>query len=370
MYISKFLLSYLSIKLSREGKPLKKILFIVFGGPNKPSTHYRVLQYLNKLNNNESDFVPKILATPQKPALRNYPRLLRGLIHVLQLIKFYMLICFYCIRWADKIFIQKTILPKFIVKLFIGCRTPFLYDFDDAIYVPFTKTKRIRKTKRKREALSYMIKYAETVIAGNRILQEYAMQFRGDCEVIPTVIDLDLYTTTKDTQSFNFIIGWIGTSQNLVFLERLASPLRALRSEFPQLKLLVICDKPFHLDDFTINKVWGRNTEVHDMLMMDIGIMPLVDDEWSRGKCSFKAIQYMGLGIPTVISPVGMNTEVLQDGISGYLADTEAEWVEKLRNLIVDQSLRKDFSTKGRESVIKHYSLQAWLEKWQQNILS
>lgn len=345
---------------------MKKILFVVFGGAHKPSTYYRVLQYLNKLNHAEAGFMHKIVSKPQKPAVRKYPHITRGLIYGVQLLKFYALIFYYCALWADKIFIQKTILPKFVVNVFMICKKPFLYDFDDAIYAQFTKSKRTDKEKHKLEALSFILKNAETVIAGNCVLQEYALQFRAYCEIIPTVIDLDRYAVQKNPSTFNFIIGWIGTSQNLIFLERLIAPLRTLRREFPQLKLLVICDKPFEMDDFIINKAWGRDMEIADMRLMDIGIMPLVDDEWTRGKCSFKAIQYMGLGIPTVISPVGMNAAIIKDGVNGYLAEDENEWVEKIRSLLINQDQRLEFCAKSRALVEKDYSLQNWLKRWQQ----
>ncbi|CUH94505.1 hypothetical protein P22_0571 [Propionispora sp. 2/2-37] len=341
---------------------MKKVLFIVFGGVNKPSTYYRVVQFLNKIHESKQDFVYEMLTTPQKPAVRHYPKILRGLVHALNLVKFYYLICYYVIRYADSVFIQKTILPQFIIRLIKFRNIPFLFDFDDAIYASFSEIKKKRKSKI--QALAFMLKHANTVLAGNRVLGEYATQFRPDCEITPTVIDLDNYCALKNTQYFNYTIGWIGTSQNLVFLEMLVKPLRVLRQEFPQLKLLVICDKPFVLDDFTVNKQWRRETYIEDMLSMDIGVMPLVEDKWTRGKCSFKAIQYMALGIPVVVSPVGMNTEVVQDGISGYLASTDEEWVLRLRNLIIDRKLRQAFAIAGRKKVEDNYSLQAWIHKW------
>jgi len=349
---------------------VKKVLFIVSGGVNKPSSRYRVFQFIDNIPENRLDLQCKIISTPQKSATRHYPRFLRGVIHALELVNFYILILYYCIRWVDEAFIQKTILPKIVMELLVNRKIKFTYDFDDAIYVPFSNQKNSRKRKSKIEALAFLLKNAETVIAGNRVLQEYALQFRRDCRVIPTVIDLQKYCVQKENHSFKFIIGWTGTSQNLVFLDQIARPLRVLRQEFPQLKLLVICDKPYELDDMVINKLWSKETEIDDMLLMDIGVMPLSNDEWTRGKCSFKAIQYMALGIPAVISPVGMNTEVITDGINGYLADTEDEWITKLRNIIVDQSIRQTFAIKAREEVESKYSLQVWLSQWHQILLA
>jgi glycosyltransferase involved in cell wall biosynthesis len=349
---------------------VKKVLFVIFGGANKPSCRYRVFQFLDHIHESPARFQYKTISTPQKSATRHYPRFLRGVMHAIELVKFYLLILYYCIRWADKAFIQKTVLPKIVMELVIKSKTPFIYDFDDAIYVPFSTTKSSKKSRIKNNALAFLLKNAETVIAGNQVLQEYALRFRSECEVIPTVIDLQKYSVQKDYHSFNYSIGWIGTSQNLVFLNQIAQPLRVLRQEFPQLKLLVICDKPYELDDIVINKPWGKETEISDMLLMDIGIMPLSDDEWTRGKCSFKAIQYMALGIPAIASPVGMNMEVIKNGVNGYLADTEEEWIIKLRNTICNQSLRQTFSLLGREQVETKYSLQAWLDRWFQIVLA
>lgn len=345
---------------------MKKVLFIVFGGANKPSSRYRVFQFLEHIHESGAEFLYKIIVTPQKADSRRYPRLLRGIVHAFALVKFYFLIAYYCIQWADKAFIQKTILPKLIMKVFLYSNIPFIYDFDDAIYVSFSTKQHSRKRKNKLEALAFILTNAETVIAGNTVLQDYVLQFRNRCEVIPTVIDLQKYNVKQDTLSFEYIIGWIGTSQNLVFLDQIVQPLRVLKQEFPRLKLLVICDKPYKLDDIVINKSWSKETEINDMLLIDIGIMPLSDDEWTRGKCSFKAIQYMALGIPAVVSPVGMNTQVITDGVNGYLADTEADWIAKLRNTIVDQNLRQNFSILGREDVKAKYSLQVWLSRWYQ----
>lgn len=344
---------------------MKNVLFIVFGEIDKPSSRYRVFQFLNHIPEHDVNFQYKIISTPQKSATRNFPKFLRGIIHAFNLIMFYFRILYYYIRGTDKVFIQKTILPKILIALFLINKTPFIYDFDDAIYVSFSRQKKQRK-KRKIEALEFQLKNAETVIAGNRVLQEYALQFRNECEIIPTVIDLETYCVQTNIHSFNFIIGWIGTSQNLIFLDQIAHPLRVLRQEFPQLKLLVICDKPYILDDMVINKTWGKETEIDDMLLMNIGIMPLSDDAWTRGKCSFKAIQYMALGIPTIVSPVGMNAEVIKDGVNGYWATTEDEWIIKLRNLISNPNLRQTFSTQGRKTVEAKYSLQVWLTRWYQ----
>jgi len=343
-----------------------KVLFITFGGINKPSSRFRVHQLL-EYRKETGDLEYRIISQPQKGSVRQYPRFLRGVVHSLEMIKFYISITFIVFKWAEKIFIQKTILPKIVIRMFKASKRSFLFDFDDAIYVSFSTSKQ-RKRRDKLASLAYMLKNAETVIAGNQVLWRYARKFTDKCEVIPTVVDTQKYCVQNNNKEFNFVIGWIGTSQNLVFLEQIAPAIKTLCREFPQLRLLVICDKPYVLGDMVINKPWSKETEISNMLEMDIGVMPLPDDEWTRGKCSFKALQYLALGIPVVISPVGMNNEVITDGVNGYLANESDEWVGKLRSLIMNQNIRQEMAMRGRKLVEEKYSLEVWLKLWHQTI--
>jgi len=338
-------------------------LFITLGGVNKASSRYRVLQFLDNLEENMG-YIYKIISIPRRSDFKHYPKLQGSLIYSLKRISFYFSILYYCLSWADKVFIQKVILPFIILRLIKMNSIPFIYDLDDAIFMPFSTDKRTKIKKTKVKALAFTLRYAKTVIAGNQVLHDYVIQFRNKCNIIPTVLDLNTYCRQKNTESFNYTIGWIGSSENLVYLNQLIKPLQTLHQEFPQVRLLVICNKSFELEDFTINKRWSKETEIEAMLTMDIGVMPLVNDEWTRGKCAFKALQYMGLGIPTVVSPVGMNKDVIKDGINGYLADSEQEWLDKLRNLILDHNLRQAFSIKGREQIENNYSLDLWQKQW------
>jgi glycosyltransferase involved in cell wall biosynthesis len=125
-------------------------------------------------------------------------------------------------------------------------------------------------------------------------------------------------------------------------------------------KLRVIGTPEYVLDGVDVEAIaWRSETEVEDLKAIDIGIMPLPDDQWSKGKCGLKALQYMALGKPTICSPVGVNTEIIQDGENGMIADGQAEWVEKLSKLILDRELRKTLGLAGRRTVEKEYSATA-----------
>jgi glycosyltransferase involved in cell wall biosynthesis len=134
--------------------------------------------------------------------------------------------------------------------------------------------------------------------------------------------------------------------------------LQQVAAEFHFVSFLVIADQPpsLHLQRLVFIP-WRAETEVKDLLNMDIGIMPLPNDEWTKGKCGFKALQYMALEIPAVVSSVGVNTEIIEEGVEGFLCTHEAEWLSSLRKLITDPALRASMGKKGRKKVIESYSV-------------
>jgi glycosyltransferase involved in cell wall biosynthesis len=153
-------------------------------------------------------------------------------------------------------------------------------------------------------------------------------------------------------------MGWLGLSNGLPYLRHIQPALQKLTTLFPGLKLKVICDEPLQLDGVTVdNAPWRQETEQDHLRSFDIGIMPLWDSLWTRGKCAYKIVQYMGVGLPVVASPVGMNLQVVSSGENGFLADTQEDWVTYLSRLIEDAQLREQFGLRGRERVEQNYSL-------------
>lgn len=249
-----------------------------------------------------------------------------------------------------------------IAKVF---RKKIIYDFDDAIWLTDkTEESFIERTIRWRGKVASICKWSYKVSCGNEYLRQYAMRFNVNSVLNPTTIDTenlhnsDHYTLQKDES--RIVIGWTGSHSTLKYLYMLQDVLRQIQKKFIQVDLLVIADeKPVMNLDRINYKPWSKENEIKDLMLADIGIMPLPDDEWSKGKCGFKALQYMALEIPSVVSPVGVNTEIIQHDVNGYLCSADEEWLTTLEKLIVDASLRKQIGKAGRQTVIDRYSVSS-----------
>jgi len=197
---------------------------------------------------------------------------------------------------------------------------------------------------------------ATHVMAGNPYLADYAKQTNQNVSIVPTTIDTEKYSVLPRERNPVPVIGWSGSFSTVQHLDSLAGALRRLaRTE--NFRLVVIGTPVYKLDGVDVEALpWRSATEVSDLRQIDIGIMPLPDESWSRGKCGLKALQYMALGIPTVCSPVGVNSEIIQDGVNGFLAGTEDEWVAKLTQLLHDEKLRARLGAAGRATVETKYS--------------
>ena len=154
------------------------------------------------------------------------------------------------------------------------------------------------------------------------------------------------------------MIGWIGTHSTTRYLKLLAAPLRRLAATDKFVLRLSGTAEPVHLDGVTtVEEPWRMDREVELFNTCDIGVYPLPDDEWARGKCGFKAIQFMACGVPVVAAAVGVNREIIQDGVNGFLASNEEEWTAALKRLIADPDLRRRIGAAGRRTIEERYSL-------------
>jgi glycosyltransferase involved in cell wall biosynthesis len=213
-----------------------------------------------------------------------------------------------------------------------------------------------------------MVKASDYVTAGNSFLQKQAAPFTNRVAVIPSPIDntryvLKDYTAGKDAVS----IGWIGDHGSIHYLQRIRPVFEELGRKYPQAQLEIICDIFFDCDHIkVVKKMWSQEHEIEDLRNLDIGVMPLLDDPWSWGKCGLKILQYYGVGVPAVCTPVGVNRDVVHDSVNGFWAMTHEEWIAKLSTLIEDAELRKAMGMRGHELVIKSFSLQACAPKLEQ----
>ena len=241
-------------------------------------------------------------------------------------------------------------------------RSRLIFDFDDSIWLQQVSEgnkklaflKNAGKTKE-------IIRAAHLVIAGNEYLASYAKNYNPRVIIIPSTIDTDKYVKKEITAKENIVIGWSGSFSTIAHFESAVEALQVLKNKYgSRLSFMVIGDPAYHNEQLSIKGLpWSAATEVEDLHRFDIGIMPLPDDEWTRGKCGMKGLQYMAAGIPTVMSPVGVNKEIIRDGENGFLAKSTEEWIEKLSRLIESLELRKKFSINGRETVEIKYSVEA-----------
>jgi glycosyltransferase involved in cell wall biosynthesis len=265
----------------------------------------------------------------------------------------------------DYIFVHREAAPMgppvfewIIAKLW---RKKMIFDFDDAIWIPNTSAenkwiawfKAFWKT-------AFICKWSYKVTGGNQFLCSFALQHNPNTILLPTCVDVELYhNTIKEHHTGHVTVGWTGSQSTLFYLDMLLPIIQELQEEI-NFTFLVIANKDPNLPLKHYNFIpWNEQTEVEDLLQMDIGVMPLEPDAWSEGKCGFKLIQYLSLGIPAVASPIGVNRIIIDDNINGYCAVTKEEWKNHLKLLIKDASLRKRLGIKGREKIVQQYSVQS-----------
>lgn len=202
------------------------------------------------------------------------------------------------------------------------------------------------------------VNHCAAVVAGNRFLAGFAEPNCKRVYELPTPIDTQRYMV-KDYSgtSDKVIIGWVGVRGNLHYLKRLEPVFRRLCSEFPEVSLKIVSNDFIDMEGVPIIKEkWTLDGEIEALRTFDIGVMPLDDTLWARGKCGYKILQYMGVGVPAVASPVGINSEFIRHGESGFLASSPENWYGVLRMLVADHRMREVFGLKGRDLVEQHYS--------------
>lgn len=240
-------------------------------------------------------------------------------------------------------------------------RKKYIFDFDDAIWLPnysesnakFHRLKAYWKTK-------WIIKWADTVTGGNEYLKNYALRYNKNVQIIPTTIDLVNVHNQKTNYTQKAInIGWTGTHTTMHYLNELVPILRELEKEFLFTFTVISNQAPtFELKSLRFVK-WNKATEIADLAQFSIGVMPLVENQWAEGKCGFKGLQYMALGIPAVMSPVGVNTTIVQNGVNGLLCTSAEEWRIQLSGLMQSSELRKRIGLEGHKTVVHRYSVEA-----------
>jgi len=346
-----------------------KVLFLVTYPTEGPSNRFRVEQYLSFLKEHGITYslrpfweskIYKVLYEEghywEKTLyfLKGCCKRLNDLIHL---------------SGYDLVFVHREAFPvggAFFEKI-ISLTKPIVYDFDDSIFLPNSSgANRIVDFFKYPCKVPKIIKLSTAVIAGNNYLKEFALKYNNNVVVIPTCIDTQKFTPRDSKHDDKIVIGWIGTYTTSKYLKTLKEVFTKLLDRYKnsvEIRIVGSQGKLFD-NEKIIYKHWILENEIKDLQAFDIGLMPICDDEWTRGKCSFKLIQYLAVGAASVVSPVGMNKEIIVDGKNGFFADTQEEWFQRISQLVENKNLRHAFSQEGRKTIEKYFSLRENLPKF------
>ncbi len=352
---------------------MTKVLFIAMHRPNRsPSQRYRFEQYLPYLEANGIKCDLSYLISAKDDKILYQPHhyfaklniFIKSIRHRLADIKM--------AREYDFIFIQREAFmtgSTYFERQLAKTGVPVIFDFDDAIWLPDPGSHHGLLGKLKKPAKTgKLISLAHQVVAGNDYLARYAKKFNNNVQVIPTTIDSHWYKPATKANKGQVVIGWSGSFSTIKHFTEIVPVLLKIKEKYQEKVAFKVIGEPnYQHHGLAIAGVpWQAKTEVEDLQEIDIGIMPLPDNEWTKGKCGAKGLQYMALAIPTIMSPVGVNTAIITDGVNGFLAGTPGEWVTKLGRLIESPELRSQLGRAGRETVVKRYSVEANKEKYLQ----
>ena len=327
------------------------------------SSRLRSLQYLSKLESAGFDVtVSNLFDNDYLSGLYGQGRRSRLLIIKLYLKRFADLVRLY--RY-DLLWIEKEVFPYFpaiIERLLSRFGKPYIVDYDDAIFHNYDLSKNPILNKVLGRKIDVVMRNSSCVVAGNAYLASRAQAAGARCvKIVPTVVDHARYIPRCDSIAGRPIIGWIGSPTTEKYVVGIRETLVEVCKTHNASLLLVGATQDV-VDQFPGIEVevvpWSENTESELIGRMDIGIMPLVDGPWEKGKCGYKLIQYMACAVPVIASPVGVNVEIVSSTHSGYLADTSAEWGSALDSLLASPERRKDMGGAGRIAVENQYCLE------------
>jgi len=336
-----------------------KILFLApYPIGESPSQRFRFEQYFEILSNAGHQFTISSFLSPEGwkiiyskgNTLKKVKAVVQGFLgRLADLLK---------MKPYDIVFIHREAAPFgppvfewLISKVF---KKKIIYDFDDAIWLTDKTDEGIlTRILRWRRKVRSICRWSYKVSCGNDFLCDFARRFNNNVVLNPTTIDTNYHKPVMKSRGGKLVIGWTGSHSTLKYLYEIAPVLYAVGKEFPDTEFVTISNGKSPFSQIT----WSKETEIEDLAKIDIGIMPLPDDIWSKGKCGFKALQYMAMEIPTIVSPVGVNTKIVTHNVDGLVCRTPQEWTDGLRKLITDQDLRRRLGVAGRKKVENNYSV-------------
>lgn len=338
-----------------------KVLFITRYGRLGASSRMRTLQYHPLFESMDIECTSSPLFDDNLLAKR-YQFNRYGLFNVVRAY-FKQLLVLMKRRKFDLVWIEKEAFPwtPAWFERWLLCGVPYVLDYDDAVFHNYDlhSSAVVRWCFGKK--IDYLMAASTLVVAGNAYLAERAKEAGAQrIEIVPTVIDLERYSvkSPSNIDANPLQIVWIGSPSTTRYLDIIREPLAALSRRF-SLKLRVIGGDAVTMSGVDIELLpWSESSEVDLIRACDIGVMPLFDSPWERGKCGYKLIQYMACGLPVVASPVGVNNEIVCTGENGFLANTDKAWVEALSKLLSDALLRQQMGAVARKRVEEHYCIQ------------
>ena len=341
-----------------------RILLLPRYGPQGASSRYRLWQYVPLFERAghhvevqpllDDGYVAELYSTGRRASWRLASGYARRVLAAFRWGRFHAIICE-----------QEMLpfLPAFVELAMRRSKTRFFVDYDDAAYATYALWPWLRGK------IARVMAAAETVVVGNSELRAYAEQFARRVRVIPTVVDLAGYPNHRQAGDSDKVrVGWIGTPITAGSVPALIPVMERLQRAHANLSFRLIGAR----NGFSCNGLraevpaWSPETESELLLGCDIGIMPLPDTQFTRGKCGLKLIQYMACGLPVVASPVGVNREIVEEGRNGYLVSSDEEWYASLDKLIRDPELRRKLGKAGREKIEAGYTREHGFAKWQE----
>ena len=340
-----------------------RVLFIVPYSSEGASNRYRVEQYLPYLKKEGMDYDIRPFVFKEfyeiiylkrgffKKIIYFIKSLFNRIYDILMLYKY------------DLVFIHREACPfgpPVFEWLVYKSNKPIIFDFDDAIFLQnFNPINRIYRFLKFPSKTNMIIKMSSAVIVANKFLLEYSLALNKKTNIIATSIDTEKFYVTRKTDS-RLIVGWIGSPTTAVYLRIIFNAMQSLSRKYAFILRIIGAGTEISIPGVKIeNCAWQLDREIQDFQSLDIGIYPMPDTLWTRGKAGFKAIQYMAVGVPVVASSVGIINEIIQDGVNGFLADNDTQWIESIAQLIEDHSLREKIGLEGRKTAKERFSVQA-----------
>jgi len=352
-----------------------KILLIPSAAELVPATRYRVTQYLPYLEKEGIEYrVFPIVSSwltrwmIKSPEFYGIKRLVYYMLHVLEKLMRTMMILVIASNY-DCIFLQRTTFEFGLERLLAKVNKNIIFDLDDAIFIPDTKEKgliyKIKESLKNKE-VNAVLKISRHVIVENDYIENYVSKFCPNTSKIVGPIDTKRYfSSNTGTQQKRIVIGWIGSPSTTRYLQMLDGVFKSIAAKHKDIEFKFIGATSYLAEGLSpVFKKWDYATEVEELRGCDIGVMPMPDDQWSRGKVGIKMLQYMSLGIPAVVSYTPTNTEIIEDGSNGFIARCEDDWIRILSTLIDNPELRSRIGQNAEATVARNYSLESSFEKW------